>query len=40
MLKVEPSVITELGLADYDLRYLEIDPFYSYLRSDGFVLRF
>ena len=40
MLMVEPSVVTDLGLAQYGLRYLEVDPFYSYIRSDGFVLRF
>ena len=40
MLMVEPSVVTELGLQQYGLRYLAIDPFYSYMRSDGFVLRF
>jgi beta-carotene ketolase (CrtO type) len=40
MLMVEPSVVTELGLEQYGLRYLAIDPFYSYLRSDGFAIRF
>jgi beta-carotene ketolase (CrtO type) len=40
MLKVEPSVVTELGLEQYGLRYLAIDPFYSYMRPDGFVIRF
>ena len=40
MLMVEPSVVTELGLAQYGLRYQAIDPFYSYLRSDGFAIRF
>jgi beta-carotene ketolase (CrtO type) len=40
MLMVEPSVVTELGLAQYGLRYNAIDPFYSYMRPDGFVIRF
>ena len=35
LLKVEPSVITELGLARYGLSYLEVDPFYSFIRPDG-----
>jgi len=40
MLKVEPSVVTELGLEQYGLRYISVDPFYSYVRPDGFTLRF
>ena len=40
LLKVEPSVVTDLKLHEYGLGYLEIDPFYSYLRPDGFSLCF
>lgn len=40
LLRVEPSVVTELQLSQYGLEYLEVDPFYSYVRPDGFSLCF
>lgn len=38
--KVEPSIVTELGLEKLGLQYISLDPFYSYVRPDGFSLCF
>ena len=35
LLKIEPSVISDLSLGRFGLTYIEADPFYSFLRPDG-----
>jgi phytoene dehydrogenase-like protein len=37
---IPPSVVDELGLARHGLRWVEPDPFYSYVMPDGASLAF
>jgi beta-carotene ketolase (CrtO type) len=37
---VEPSIVDQLGLSRFGLRWVAPDPFYSYLHPDGAVIRF
>jgi beta-carotene ketolase (CrtO type) len=40
LVKVEPSIITELDLENYGLEYYEVDPFGGYVASDGTQVAF